>query len=121
MGDLPHIENGDCWCEHIALRPIALDVLYPDRCQITEHPDTPHDGLRNCVLVANHEQPCRGGLERPGSPCHFCGNPTVLNTNGPGCPTCWTDLTGMTTADIKALFAARAPELSIDPSRAADA
>ncbi|MEU0354920.1 hypothetical protein [Streptomyces cyaneofuscatus] len=52
------------------------------------------------------EHPCAKKPEQPGEPCRFCQEP-IPPTGGP-CPHCWTSLDGMTTADIKALFAADA-------------
>lgn len=49
------------------------------------------------------DHPCSYGTEQAGEPCRYCGNP--VSTPGP-CPTCWLSFKGMTTADIKAVFAA---------------
>jgi hypothetical protein len=115
MGILWHNEGGLCWCELVADRERALDHLYPDRCQIPTGPGTPNPpDLRLCVEPAGHQGPCRMVLERRGSPCHFC----EATFEGENCPACWTDLTTMALADVKALFAACDDELSIDPGPA---
>lgn len=108
-----HVEDGGCWCDEYLLREVALDAWYPDRCQIPGDPGNPNAGVRTCIREAAHRAPCYGGLERPSEPCHFCGEPT--DPGGANCSACWVDLTTMPLADVKALFAAGAPDLSIDP------
>lgn len=110
--DLRHTEGGNCWCNNDDQRVAALDQLYPDRCQLpllpptpSEIADNPNAARRTCVHPAGHQEPCRGALERTGDPCHYCGQPTIHNPTGPGCTHCWTDLTTMNLADIKAIFA----------------
>lgn len=119
---LAHIEGGNCWCDDSARRVNALDALYPDRCQMpllpatpSEIPDDPSSASPTCVRPAGHLEPCRGSLERPGDPCHYCGAPTDPNATGPGCSACWIDLTSMPLADIKALFATLDPDISLNP------
>lgn len=48
--------------------------------------------------------PCSYGTEEPGTPCRYCATP--VPADGTPCPACWTTFDGMTTADIKAVFAA---------------
>jgi hypothetical protein len=101
MSAFIHIEHG-CWCEDDARREAVLNTLYPDRCQIPGDTDSPNQGRRTCVRVAGHEEPCRGSLERPGGPCHYCGALTDPNAPGPGCSACWRPAT---IADLKAFAA----------------
>jgi hypothetical protein len=64
-----------------------------------------------CRWADEHPQhldihPCSTSTEDPGSPCRYCAAPVPLN--GDPCPNCWQTFDGMTTADIKAVFAADA-------------
>lgn len=123
-----HVEGGGCWCDDLDRRVAALDLLYPDRCQLplleptpSEIPDDPNGAHRTCIRQQDHPEPCRGSLERPGDPCHYCGTPTNTDPNatGPGCSSCWIDLTSMPLADIKAIFAKSDLGLSV-PTKASD-
>ena len=96
-----HVEGGICWCDDLDAREHALDVLWPDRCQVVSDMGTPHGERRTCTEPAGHASPCRGHLERQGGPCHFCG----ASFTGDSCPACWTDLADLSFADQKALFA----------------
>jgi hypothetical protein len=52
------------------------------------------------------QHPCSTSSEEAGSPCRYCAAPVPLN--GDPCPNCWQTFEGMSTADVKALFAADA-------------
>lgn len=53
----------------------------------------------------------------PSAECHYCGFPinAEIMADAGVCPHGWLSLEGMSMADIKAIFAAGAPELSLDP------
>jgi hypothetical protein len=104
-----HVEGGICWCDDLDAREHALDVLWPDRCQVRSDMGTPHGQRRTCTELASHPDPCHGHLERRGGPCHFCGK----FFSGDSCTDCWTSLEGMNIADLKGVFAGT--EFSIDP------
>jgi hypothetical protein len=107
-----HTDGASCWCSSEDTRAATLDAAYPDRCQ---EPIGLFGG-RVCTQSAGHVEPCRGLTNRPGDPCHYCGGPTdPAADDRPDCAACWTDLTTMPMADVKALFAAHDPELSLDP------
>jgi len=59
----------------------------------------------------------------PTTPCPGCGWPVndEILSDSPKCPHGWVSLEGMAIADARALFAAGAPELSLDPSGGTDA
>lgn len=64
-----------------------------------------------CKWADEHPQhldvhPCSTSQEEPGSPCRHCAAPVPLN--GDPCPNCWLSFDGMSTADVKAVFAADA-------------
>lgn len=61
-------------------------------CQFADHP-----GHRD-------RHPCSYGTEEPGTPCRYCATPVPMD--GTPCPRCWQSFGGMTTAEIKAVFAA---------------
>lgn len=103
-----HREDGLCWCDDETTRELASNRLWPDRCQIPGSPTAPNAGQRTCCEPAGHPEPCRGGLERRGGPCHFCG----AMYDGDMCGDCWQSFDGMNLADIKAAFAAA--DLSIE-------
>lgn len=105
-------DDGHCWCASDELRAAELDAAYPDRRRNLGG----LFGAPTCVHAAGHGEPCHHGTNRPGEPCHYCGGPTdPTAVDRPGCPTCWTDLTTMAVADVKALFAAHDSELSLNP------
>lgn len=56
-------------------------------------------------LASDH--PCGGPWIKPGDPCTICGGPTDIDEQGGPvpCPKCWTVVTGLPLADIKALMA----------------
>lgn len=71
----------------------------------------------SCKWADEHPQhldqhPCSTASEEPGTPCRYCAEAVPLD--GTPCPNCWHSLDGMTTADIKAAFAADGT-FSIDP------
>ena len=55
--------------------------------------------------------------DEPSWPCERCAWPIndAILSDTPDCPHGWLSLEGMAMADIKAMFAAGAPELSLDP------
>lgn len=69
-------------------------------CQFTDHPG--HLSLH----------PCAYGTEAPGEPCRYCARPVPADDSG--CPFCWTQVEGLSMADLKALFAAD-ETFSLDP------
>ena len=118
-----HVEGGDCWCDSWrdvpCRREAALDLLYPDRCRLRTEPESPNPtaGHAWCIRLAGHDGGCAGHLDRPGAPCHFCGQPTPeadADGNIQSCLHCWKDLTSMAVADVKALFAASWPEAQLE-------
>ena len=56
----------------------------------------------------------------PSQPCPTCGRPvnTEILADAPACPHGWVPLDGLPLADLKAMFAKGAPDLSLDPERA---
>lgn len=115
ISGLARYSDKSCWCEQWGeaghIREEALDELYPDRCQVPTSAGLPGEGRRDCVLEAGHSQPCNGSFDRPGGPCHFCS----ATYDGDSFPQCWQSLEGLPLAEIKSIFAAGLPELSLDP------
>ncbi|MFJ6215067.1 hypothetical protein ACIQGZ_17285 [Streptomyces sp. NPDC092296] len=61
------------------------------RCQYDDHPGH----------LSDH--PCSYGTESPGGPCRYCGDP--VPADGP-CARCWQPMSDLSTAGMRALFAA---------------